>query len=349
MLVFAAYQPIAVREGKTLDQTKMFACLTLLSLLAAPMVHLFQALPELSSALACFGRIQEYLNLNERSDYRKTTTTPLISTSEKPPALQYPANAQPPKSYADKTGNCKRGDDDFVIVAKNAFFGIGHNSEAILKDISCEVKTGEVVMIVGPTGSGKSSLLRAFLGEMTKLDGSLKVSSARTGYCDQTPWLTNRSIRDNIVGTYEFEETWFNTVVHACVLDDELQHATYNFRANIGSKGGKLSGGQKQRLVNEDLISQIIVSSILRYQQALARAVYARSDIFLLDDVLSGLDRTTEDLIFSRLFGPRGVFTHLNSTVVLATHARMFMQAEDFDPLELTLLWQFTGCKMQIM
>lgn len=234
----------------------MFACLTLLSLLAAPMVHLFQALPELSSGLTCLGRVQEYLDLNQRQDYREATTNPLISVPEKQSALQCSANAQPPESFSDKTRIRQRGENDFVIIAKNAFFGLGLNSGPILKDISCEVKTGDVVMIIGPTGSGKSSLLRAFLGEMVKLDGFVKFSSARIGFCDQTPWLTNRSIRDNIVGKYEFEEVWFNTVVHACVLDDELQGATYDFRASIGSNGGKLSGGQRQRLVNRDFVSK---------------------------------------------------------------------------------------------
>lgn len=64
--------------------------------------------------------------------------------------------------------------------------------------------------------------------------------------------------------------------------------------------------------------------------------MYARSDILLLDDVLSGLDRVTEDLIFDRLFGPEGLFSRLNSTVLLATHASKSMESEDFHVLQLT-------------
>ena len=55
--------------------------------------------------------------------------------------------------------------------------------------------------------------------------------------------------------------------------------------------------------------------------QALARAVYARRDIVVLDDILSALDASTEELIFERLLGKNGVFHRLKSTVILATHA----------------------------
>lgn len=62
--------------------------------------------------------------------------------------------------------------------------------------------------------------------------------------------------------------------------------------------------------------------------------MYARNDILLLDDVFSGLDGVTEDLIFSRLFGPEGLFSRLNSTVLLVTHASKSMWNEDLVALD---------------
>lgn len=59
--------------------------------------------------------------------------------------------------------------------------------------------------------------------------------------------------------------------------------------------------------------------------QALARAVYARQDIVLLDDILSALDTKTQDLLGSRLLSSRGLFRRLGSTVVLITHTSMFL------------------------
>lgn len=70
----------------------------------------------------------------------------------------------------------------------------------------------------------------------------------------------------------------------------------------VGSSGISLSGGQKQRL-------------------ALARAVYARKDVILLDDIFSGLDADTEERIFMRLFSRQGLFRKLGTTVLLVTHA----------------------------
>lgn len=220
------------------------------------MVHLLQALPALSSALACFGRIQDYINISQRHDYREITAASLVSTLGPVAVFQYTDDGRFFKSISENTEFCERDINSAAIIVKNGSFGLGDKSKAILRNISCEISTGHVVMIVGPTGSGKSTMLRAFLGEAVKLDGSVKLSSTRIGFCDQTPRLTNGSVRDNIIGTRRFEEAWFQTVIHACVLDDELQELSYDFEATIGSHGDRLSGGQKQRLVNWNFVAR---------------------------------------------------------------------------------------------
>jgi len=78
-------------------------------------------------------------------------------------------------------------------------------------------------------------------------------------------------IRRSVIGVCEFDESWYNYVIHACALDVDIQQLPGGYDATIGSKGISLSGGHRQRL-------------------ALARAVYSRKRILLLDDVLSGLD-----------------------------------------------------------
>ena len=248
-LVFAAYKPIATHRGETLDQARLFTCLTLISLLAAPMVHLFQALPALTSALACFGRIQGFLQSNERYDYRESSMAPLVSTQQRLPPSQSILTSQSLGSPSEDETLRKRGVNGTAIVLKNASFGLDAKSSKILKNVSCEIRKGDVVMIVGETASGKSTMLRALLGETMQLEGIVEISSNKIGYCAQLPWLTNESIRDIIIGSCEFEEAWFKTVVHACVLDEELAEVTYDFETTVGSKGDKLSGGQKQRLV----------------------------------------------------------------------------------------------------
>ena len=124
-------------------------------------------------------------------------------------------------------------------------------------------------------------------------------------YCSQSPWLLNSSIQQSITGLKEktaVDEQWYRSVVTACALDEDISRFPDGDRSVIGSRGFTLSGGQKQRL-------------------ALARTVYSRSDIVLLDDVLSALDANTERLVVDRLLGPVGLFCRHNATVALVTHS----------------------------
>lgn len=79
----------------------------------------------------------------------------------------------------------------------------------------------------------------------------------------------------------------------------------------LGSKGVILSGGQKQRL-------------------AIARAVYACKRIAMFDDVFSGLDTVTENLVFSRVFGQTGLLRKTNTSIILATHGGMYSTLQEY-------------------
>jgi ABC-type transport system involved in cytochrome bd biosynthesis fused ATPase/permease subunit len=97
--------------------------------------------------------------------------------------------------------------------------------------------------------SSKSTLLRAFLGETTKTQGTVSISESRIAYCDQTPWILNGSIRDNILMGADYDEPWYNNVVQSCALDTDFSLLADGDSTVVGSKGMKLSGGQKQRIV----------------------------------------------------------------------------------------------------
>jgi len=79
----------------------------------------------------------------------------------------------------------------------------------------------------------------------------------------------------------------------------------------IGSRGITLSGGQKHRV-------------------ALARALFSRTDIFILDDILSALDKKTERVVIEKLFGTRGLFRRISATVIMVTHSSMYLQVRSF-------------------
>lgn len=165
-------------------------------------------------------------------------------------------------------------------------------------------------MIVGSVGSGKSILLRSIVGETTLAKGSFNPPSSGVAFCSQLVWLRNASVRDNIIGEDGFEESWYNTVVWSCGLLRDFSEMKKGDRTSIGSKGISLSGGQKNRI-------------------ALARALYARKPVFLIDDMIAGLDNTTEKLVFDRVFSTNGLLRKMGVTVLLATHAVHFARHAD--------------------
>ena len=123
-------------------------------------------------------------------------------------------------------------------------------------------------------------------------------------YCAQSVWLPNRNIQQIVTGSEQnnnIDIQWFEKVLHACDLESDIEGLPRGDQTLVGSKGVTLSGGQKQRL-------------------ALARAIYARQPIVLLDDVLSVLDARTERRIVDRLLGKSGLLRQLRTTVILVTH-----------------------------
>ncbi|KAJ5722964.1 hypothetical protein N7488_000999 [Penicillium malachiteum] len=135
----------------------------------------------------------------------------------------------------------------------------------------------------------------------------------KLSFCAQTPWVPNGTIRDAIYGTLspfsakdnEFEPNWYSDVLHACDLNPDLNMLRDGDATRVGDGSGKrLSVGQMHRV-------------------ALARALYARRKLLLLDDIFSALDRKTKVTIISRLFGADGLLRKANMTVILVTHENL--------------------------
>ena len=112
--------------------------------------------------------------------------------------------------------------------------------------------TGSIIILVGPVGCGKSTFLKGLAGETPVLEGELFIKYPDLAFCDETPWLSNKSIRSNIAGDdpSAFDLDWYRTVVSACALDLDLKKMAAGDETLVGSKGSKLSGGQRQRIVS---------------------------------------------------------------------------------------------------
>ncbi|PYH86149.1 P-loop containing nucleoside triphosphate hydrolase protein [Aspergillus uvarum CBS 121591] len=251
-----------------------------------PLSMLFQSAPELASMVACFQRIQQFLLTDPRSDQRKVVASTLDKLK--------PTNVKVEEKSSVTTAA--------TISIRSASFSWPGGASPVLCNISLSIPRQKLTMIFGPVGCGKTSLLHALLGEIPASEGEIIVSTGTTAYCAQTPWVRDGTLRDNIVAFSDYDERWYKAVLHACALEEDLLHLEDGNDTQLGDNGANLSGGQKQRV-------------------SLARAIYARRSVYILDDVLSGLDATTEAKVLQRLLGPNGLLRNNGSTTVLATHA----------------------------
>lgn len=174
-----------------------------------------------------------------------------------------------------------------------------------LKDINFEVERGKKCAVCGPVGAGKSSLLCALLGEISKISGKVDVIGS-VAYVSQGAWIQSGTIRDNILNGRPMVKTKYEEAIRVCALDKDINSFDYGDLTEIGQRGLNMSGGQKQRI-------------------QLCRAVYSDADIYLLDDPFSAVDAHTAATLFSDC-----VMAALEKkTVILVTHQVEFLSVVD--------------------
>ncbi|XP_047182853.1 ABC transporter C family member 8-like [Vigna umbellata] len=174
-----------------------------------------------------------------------------------------------------------------------------------LRDVNLEIKWGQKVAVCGPVGAGKSSLLYAILGEISKISGTVNVLG-NIAYVSQTSWIQSGTVRENILFGKPMEKTRYESAIRVCALDKDINDFSHGDLTEIGQRGINMSGGQKQRI-------------------QLARAVYNDADIYLLDEPFSAVDAHTAAILFKDC-----VMTALREkTVILVTHQVEFLSEVD--------------------
>lgn len=282
---------------RDLDASTLFTAIALLSLLTAPLGDVFKSVAPLMSALACLDRIQTYLELQQQADFRE-----LEGEKMGPPGLDMTTGTQ------DKAR-------DAALRVVGGSFGWQKGKPYCLQGIDLAVEYSALTIIVGPVGSGKSTLCKALLGETPVSAGHVLVSGeagVRIAYCDQTPFLSNSTIRDNIVGFSAWDSDRYAEAVESSGLSRDLAELLDGDGTLVGSNGVILSGGQRQRI-------------------AIARALYLDARILIFDDVLSGLDAKTEEHVFRHVFGPDGLLKTRRGgpAVILCTHSVIHLPSAD--------------------
>jgi ABC-type multidrug transport system fused ATPase/permease subunit len=175
---------------------------------------------------------------------------------------------------------------------------VATSSRPTLSNIQLSILEGNLTAIVGRIGQGKSSLLSAIMGEMYKLEGTVR-TYGNIAYVPQQAWIINATVRDNILLGKPFDQEKYDNIIYAAGLKPDLDMLPAMDLTEIGERGINLSGGQKQRV-------------------SLARAAYQDADIYLLDDPLSAVDAHVDQHLWDNLVGPSGLLK--DKTRILVTH-----------------------------
>eukprot|EP00731_Ephydatia_muelleri_P032675 Em0024g219a len=191
--------------------------------------------------------------------------------------------------HGETSGACKTAEMDTRICLTTSNLSASwtnKNEELNIKSVTFSVN--------------ESTLIRCLLGELVPLNGTVEVRGTLS-YTSQEPWIFSGTLRENVLFGSPFEKEWYDTVIEACALDKDIAGFLEGDMTKVGDEGVSLSGGQRAR-VN------------------LARAVYYKADIYILDDPLSAVDTAVARHIFEKCIGT--ILKH--KLVVLATNQLQF-------------------------
>ncbi|KAI1344554.1 P-loop containing nucleoside triphosphate hydrolase protein [Xylariaceae sp. FL0016] len=262
----------------------VFSSTALFNTLRMPLSFLPVCIQATFDSWSALSRIQEYLLTEEMEDY------PLR------PSLVPAVEIRQADFTWDHRNPDKKEIKDDESIAYSLPVSENLKSTFSLLNVNLSIKRGELLAVIGGIGSGKTSLLSAIAGDMRKTSGSV-VWGSSMAVCHQNPWIQNTTVRENILFGLPFEQRWYRTVIQACSLARDLDILTNGDATIVGERGSILSGGQKQRI-------------------SLARAMYSRSDLVLLDDPLSAVDANVGRKIMDEALC--GQMTY--RTRVMATH-----------------------------
>uniref|UniRef100_A0A8C4V0R4 ATP binding cassette subfamily C member 8 n=1 Tax=Falco tinnunculus TaxID=100819 RepID=A0A8C4V0R4_FALTI len=198
----------------------------------------------------------------------------------------------------------------------NGFFTWTPEGPPALSNIDIRIPQGQLTMIVGQVGCGKSSLLLAILGEMQKISGNIfwsrctrKRKRGSVAYASQKPWLLNATVEENITFESPFNKQRYKAVIDACSLQPDIDILPHGDQTQIGERGINLSGGQRQRI-------------------SVARALYQQTNVVFLDDPFSALDIHLSDHLMQE--GILKMLREDKRTIVLVTHKLQYLPHADW-------------------
>ncbi|ERH69449.1 TPA: ABC transporter ATP-binding protein [Acinetobacter baumannii] len=218
--------------------------------------------------------------------------------------------------------------DELSIKLENVSFQDKTTKNFILKQCSVEFRAGEIVTIVGKTGSGKTTLMNLLNRFIDPTEGQVLIGSEQMGWTNikdlslfelrhwvqiipQENFFFSGTLADNLrVAKQDATEQEMKEALHLASASELLQRLDNGLDTLIGDKGVTLSGGQKQRL-------------------ALARSILKNSPILALDDSTSALDATTEKQVLQRLSGLSDDGNHFKKTIIINSNKQTTIALSD--------------------
>jgi len=196
---------------------------------------------------------------------------------------------------ADDENVMNINDIEGEIEFRNLTFSYNNTKEPVLKNINLRIEKGMTLAIVGPTGSGKTTLVNliprifdapdgtVFIDEIPVKKIPLRILRSKVGYIPQDTFLFSDTIRENII--YGVNDVSDNEIIESAEISqilNDIEEFPEKFDTVLGERGINLSGGQIQRI-------------------SIARAIIRKPKILILDDALSSVDTYTEEQILKRL------------------------------------------------
>ncbi|KAI8051429.1 hypothetical protein BDF22DRAFT_690688 [Syncephalis plumigaleata] len=300
-------------SGHPLTPDKIFTSIALFNVLRSTLGIFFpQAIEKLAECNVSVQRIGAFLQLPEVSDLLATKSAAAMNDLLKGTKEIENSNSTSTKSSAKIAQTTTSDEKTTPMNDPTSYVSADLSStedflpqQLVLNRINLDIMKDELLVVVGPVGSGKSSLCMAVLRELLPISGKIafhvKPSHAsgqlRIAYLSQHPWILSGTVRENILFGSDYDSDWYEQVVHGCALERNFALLAEGDSTHIGERGVTLSGGQRARI-------------------ALARAVYMRADLYVLDDPLSAVDpqvaRHLFDNALCRLLAdrPRILVTH---------------------------------------
>lgn len=275
-LVVAAFAFMAfIAMGGQLKASVVFPALAVFDILRWPLIVFPEVMMKISGATAALRRIADFLDAKEISAHTRE-------------------GSASPESYAS--------------VEVHGSFASASDGATVLRRIDLSASSGRFVAVVGKTGSGKTSLLEACLGELEPVgDTSIARLRGKVAYVSQKPFLLNDTVQENICFGTGWDERRYEEALFAAALEEDIEQLPSGDKTEIGAGSTvNLSGGQQTRIT-------------------LARAIYVGAEIVLLDDPLSALDAKVAQSVFQRAI----LGSLQGRTVLMATHLVSFAAKAD--------------------